>query len=604
MMNKLVSMTGFNPHRGGKARENFKPFNFVWPSGAIVEVKGPSGSGKTTLLDTVAGVVLDSAAVVEWSDDFFETAAYVPQQPAIIDEDLITNVRFNFEIDTELIAQCASKIGLRRLLEVGKLGENGSRISGGEKQRVSLLRALLSGRRHIILDEIFAAQDLKMRNILSAMVSQNFDSVLFVSHVDVELMDRVDKKGGSGLTSVLSFITTAQSPHFEDTFSFAKEFDCPAYFDLISDAPYRHDFTWRSHVPFRLNLSRKLRNSRLFKKIPYSITKYKRSEIRNTASTSTALSARTFRAMLDAYIPFEYATRSVVDFETYSRLCSLFHWVNKLLQEHAEYILTFDKFLVFNGRLPCEFMVCDWLKLNGRAHDIIFHENNGFVKCSMTRHHSIHDLAKYSSDILAAGREYKIAELKRLSVDYFDTVDRLNEPQTCADSNIVSYFTNSPDEYSWSYANPIDQVQLLFKLCSIFEHLDFRFIVRVHPNVQKKSLTVRRYWDEVCKVKFNKTEFVHPSSSLNTLDLIQRSRYTVSAGSSVCAQSWAMSVPHLLIGNQHFYADLPFPKVDVAALDGEIFRKFPEANQYTVDQSLALAALNVRRFMRKQSVVS
>jgi len=137
---------------------------------------GPSGAGKTTLLEAIVGLRPEMRGRVrvagEWLEDserglFVPVEArglgWVPQDPTLLPHLSVSgNLRFG-----QRRAGAKGAAWLERAIEVLELGELLGRgveeLSGGERRRVALARALASGPRAILLDEPLAALDLALR---------------------------------------------------------------------------------------------------------------------------------------------------------------------------------------------------------------------------------------------------------------------------------------------------------------------------------------------------------------------------------------------------------------------------------------------------------
>ncbi|KAJ2849384.1 hypothetical protein J3B02_003803, partial [Coemansia erecta] len=127
----------------------------------LVAVIGRVGSGKSSLASAVIGDMVKSAgrAVVRGS------VAYVPQQPWIMNATLCENILFGHRFDQafydRVIDACALRPDLDMLPAGDKteIGEKGINLSGGQKARVSLARAVYSRADVYVLDDPLAAVD-------------------------------------------------------------------------------------------------------------------------------------------------------------------------------------------------------------------------------------------------------------------------------------------------------------------------------------------------------------------------------------------------------------------------------------------------------------
>lgn len=131
--------------------------------GGLNVVSGPSGSGKTTLLLALLGeLVLESGTVTSPGD-----VAFASQSPWLQNETIRDNILFNSPFEqvryNRIIEACCFGPDLADLSkgDLTEIGENGTILSGGQKSRVALARALYSKSSVIFLDDIFSALDAK-----------------------------------------------------------------------------------------------------------------------------------------------------------------------------------------------------------------------------------------------------------------------------------------------------------------------------------------------------------------------------------------------------------------------------------------------------------
>ena len=179
-----------------------------WKTGErTLGVFGHSGAGKSTLLETLAGLRRGASGVIEvdgqvWLDSSRgldlppekRGVGYVPQEMLLYPHrDVMGNLRAGSR--RAALRAAATRIDERRVLEVLELGPLTRRdiasLSGGEKQRVALGRALLSGPQLLLLDEPLASLDLPLRRrILPYLVrvSDEFGiPTIYVSHDATEV---------------------------------------------------------------------------------------------------------------------------------------------------------------------------------------------------------------------------------------------------------------------------------------------------------------------------------------------------------------------------------------------------------------------------------
>jgi ABC-type sugar transport system ATPase subunit len=158
--------------------------------GRVVAVMGRSGSGKTTLLRLVAGVETPSRGVVDVAP-VGANVSYLQQEPVLFEHlsrlenaryfSLVRNRVGQFEEST--FARLADKLRLGAILDhPGRVDE----MSGGERQRLALLRALSIRPRILLLDEPCTGLDVDVKLEFLHMLREVVDDfgllTLYVTH--------------------------------------------------------------------------------------------------------------------------------------------------------------------------------------------------------------------------------------------------------------------------------------------------------------------------------------------------------------------------------------------------------------------------------------
>jgi ABC-type sugar transport system ATPase subunit len=170
--------------------------SLVVPAGQYAVLMGKSGCGKSTILEAVAGLrPLAAGTIVLANRDATRLRpaerhiGYVPQDGALFPAMTVReNLGFALDVRRCSAAETTARVGeLAEWLELGHLLDRRPHfLSGGEKQRVALGRALASRPPVLLLDEPLAALDDDTRNHLVAVLAQLRDTrtvtVLHVTH--------------------------------------------------------------------------------------------------------------------------------------------------------------------------------------------------------------------------------------------------------------------------------------------------------------------------------------------------------------------------------------------------------------------------------------
>lgn len=154
----------------------FDHADMVIPYGKSVGIMGPSGAGKSTIVDILLGLLkVREGSITCDGDNIFDNypawlaqIGYIPQSIYLVDEPVRNNIAFGIadeEIDDSRIwqaleeAQLAEFIrGLPEGLDTA-IGDRGVRISGGQRQRLGIARALYHNPEILVFDEATSALD-------------------------------------------------------------------------------------------------------------------------------------------------------------------------------------------------------------------------------------------------------------------------------------------------------------------------------------------------------------------------------------------------------------------------------------------------------------
>lgn len=189
-------------------KEVLKGISYHFEKNKSYAIVGTSGSGKTTLVNLLLGKYNNYEGEIIYNDidlknisldSLLEIASLVEQNVFVFDDSIINNITMYSNADDSLVNKAITQSGLSSLIEEkGKdyrCGENGSNLSGGEKQRISIARALVKKSQLLFLDEATSALD----NETSTSITNNLLSIedatkVMITHrLDEEILVKFDQ---------------------------------------------------------------------------------------------------------------------------------------------------------------------------------------------------------------------------------------------------------------------------------------------------------------------------------------------------------------------------------------------------------------------------
>lgn len=159
------------------------------PAKTLTVVMGPNGAGKSLLLRLLHGLIPPTAGQVLWEgrpldDGLRRRQAMVFQRPVLLRRSVAANVRFALRLrgrpDAARIAEALDEVGLADLA-----GQPARLLSGGEQQRLTLARALVTDPRVLFLDEPTANLDPAATAAIEAIVQRAHrrgTKIVFITH--------------------------------------------------------------------------------------------------------------------------------------------------------------------------------------------------------------------------------------------------------------------------------------------------------------------------------------------------------------------------------------------------------------------------------------
>jgi len=178
-------------YRHSDERRNylFKNLNLTIEKGKVIGIMGPSGVGKSTLIDIIARLIPPTNGTISYFDDNGHKVesrqaikiGYVTQNSSLFGKNIFENVIFDNQFEkheTNIVEILAKKLNLSYILKQGnlkltrQLKNDGTNISGGERQRISLMRAVYSNPSIYIFDEPTSALDSKNADVIVKLIQE------------------------------------------------------------------------------------------------------------------------------------------------------------------------------------------------------------------------------------------------------------------------------------------------------------------------------------------------------------------------------------------------------------------------------------------------
>ncbi|HUW88542.1 MAG TPA: ABC transporter ATP-binding protein [Candidatus Paceibacterota bacterium] len=196
-----IEVDGVSLTYPGKATPAIQNISLSIPVGSSVAIVGPSGAGKTTIIDVLLGVLSPDSgtvmvsglaplqAVAKWPG----AISYVPQDVVISNGSIRENVALGFPPEAatdELVMSALTVASLEDfLVDLPEgidtaVGERGAKISGGQRQRLGIARAMFTKPHLLVLDEATSSLDGETEASISAAIHalRGSTTVVMIAH--------------------------------------------------------------------------------------------------------------------------------------------------------------------------------------------------------------------------------------------------------------------------------------------------------------------------------------------------------------------------------------------------------------------------------------
>ena len=179
-------------------RKALNNINLTFEKNKKYAIVGESGCGKSTLIkllmryykDYNGDILIDNKDIHKiFSNDLYKNMSMIQQNVFMFDDSIKENIKLFANYSDEEVLSICDRSGLSNLISrlpdgINSLvGENGNRLSGGEKQRIAIARSLINNTKILILDESTSAFDNETAyNLESSLLSINDLTLIVVTH--------------------------------------------------------------------------------------------------------------------------------------------------------------------------------------------------------------------------------------------------------------------------------------------------------------------------------------------------------------------------------------------------------------------------------------
>ena len=179
-------------------RKALNNINLTFEKNKKYAIVGESGCGKSTLIkllmryykDYEGDILIDNNNINNiFSSDLYKNMSMIQQNVFMFDDTIKENIKLFANYSDDEVLNICNRVGLSNLISSlpdginSNVGENGNKLSGGEKQRISIARSLINNTKILILDESTSALDNETAyNLEKSLLSMGDLTLIVVTH--------------------------------------------------------------------------------------------------------------------------------------------------------------------------------------------------------------------------------------------------------------------------------------------------------------------------------------------------------------------------------------------------------------------------------------
>jgi ABC-type bacteriocin/lantibiotic exporter with double-glycine peptidase domain len=176
----------------------YDKINIIIPHGSFCTLRGKSGSGKSTFLKLLGAILKPTEGTITIDNhsihdvsllSLYQHMLYLQQHPTLFDNTIYYNINYGLDINKEDLVSLLKQYQIETYLPDidSQVGKGGSKLSGGQKQLIYIIRCMFSPANIFLLDESMSAMDYVLTkcviNMLTDLHKKN-KTILLISHND------------------------------------------------------------------------------------------------------------------------------------------------------------------------------------------------------------------------------------------------------------------------------------------------------------------------------------------------------------------------------------------------------------------------------------
>jgi ABC-type multidrug transport system fused ATPase/permease subunit len=182
-------------------------FNATINGNQIIGLTGNIGSGKTSVIKAIAGLVkyegdilIDGQNIKYFNyDAVMKHIAYIPQHPKMFDTTVFHNIAYGTELTEQQIWTKLKKLNVANIFHgfsnklQTNVGKEGNNLSGGQRQLIAIIRAVIQNKQILLLDEPTSSLDTVNKKIVINLFKELTDRTLIIVSHDQDIINIFNK---------------------------------------------------------------------------------------------------------------------------------------------------------------------------------------------------------------------------------------------------------------------------------------------------------------------------------------------------------------------------------------------------------------------------